>query len=110
MKVPRLSEPFGGHEAAALFAAGVGVFALGAANLLGMWAVSAGVLTRASARPLLTLVALAVWVFVWGWCDRRWEGKSFATHLFMYVVGFLVSLGLVLASPLAYYVLRMPWP
>ncbi len=110
MKAPHLSEPLGGHEAAALFAAGVGVFALGVANLLGMWAVSAGVLRQTSARPALTLVALAVWVFVWVWCDRRWGGKSFATHLFMYVVGFLVSLGLVLASPLACYVLQMPWP
>lgn len=109
MAAPRLSESIGGHEAAALFAAGVGIFALGVANPLGMWVVSAGVLTRASARPLLALVSLALWVFAWAWCDRRWEGKRFSSLFLLTLVGFLILLGLLLASPLVCYVLHAGW-
>jgi len=103
-------EKIDGSEGAALLAAGIGVFLLGLANLVGMWLLGAGIFPLGIARPILSLLALAFWVLVWLWLRIRWGSKQLKARLVTIYFWVLVVLGLALGSPLACLFWHLRWP
>jgi hypothetical protein len=101
MALPLHQEEFmDGVEAAALTAAGVGVFALGLVMPAGAWLLTVAHTPCARTRPLLTLLALGVWGAVWLVLRWRWRGRAQAARRVVVRAAVLVLLGLAAGSPL----------
>ena len=103
MTVPRSPHAVDGEELAAVLAAGIGVFAVGLINPVGMWILSMGIVPQPVVRPLLSLVALLAWALSWMWLMLRWRGKRLSARWIVVVAGGLILLGLGLGSPLICY-------
>ena len=99
-------DDFNGKDAAALLAAGIGIFALGLGNTLGAWLVTTHRLSCSITRPLLTAVAFAVWLGAWGVLRRAWRNATKPAKDLTLWAATLIVLGLLLGSPL----LTWFWP
>jgi len=96
----RQHETLNGQDAAALIAAGAGIFALGLATPIGAWLVTARHLGYTTARPLLTAAAFALWGIVWLTLRRQWRTRSLKAQNIVLLAGALILLGLLLGTPI----------
>ena len=100
MALPLHHEEFmDGAEAAALMAAGVGVFLLGLVMPVGAWLVTDVGAPCEITRPVLTAVGLLLWGGTWVGLRRYWRGRAQPARRIVLLMGGLVLLGLVLGSP-----------
>ena len=96
---PRHQEKFNGQDAAALIAAGIGIFALGLITPVGAWLVTAHILGYRVARPLLTAGVFVLWGIIWLVLRRQWRGRALPAQTTVLRAGALILLGLFLGAP-----------
>jgi len=89
-----------GPIAAALLAAGVGIFLLGAVTPLGAWLIYAYHAPVRWVRPLLSLAAFGIWGSAWYSLHQRWQARPQPAQRIVLYAGALALLGLILGSPL----------
>jgi len=93
-------DDFNGKDAAALLAAGVGIFALGLANSVGAWLLTTHRLSCETARPLLTALALVLWAGTWAALRRAWQGTARPAKALTWWAAALITLGLLMGTPI----------
>ncbi len=97
---PQKNDDFDGKDAAALLAAGIGIFALGLGNTLGAWLVTTRRLSYSITRPLLTALAFTLWGGTWAALQQAWRNTIKPAKALTLWMTVLALLGLLLGSPL----------
>ncbi|NPA93126.1 MAG: hypothetical protein GXO56_05550 [Chloroflexi bacterium] len=100
---PHHQEFLEGPTAAALLAAGIGIFLLGAVTPIGSWLIYAYHAPVRWVRPVLSLAAFGIWGLAWFTLQRRWKTSPQPAQRIVLYAGALAFLGLLLGSPLLFW-------